>query len=95
MVKGTENELRGVIMGYRRGSNTQYTSEVLVYVPGVAGRREASRLIGRRAVYVDEKGNVYRGRVTRVHGNRGVLRASFTPNLPGQAIGREIKILGG
>ncbi len=87
-------EFRGVVLGYRRGSNTQYPSEVLVYVYGVSSRREASRLIGLKTLYVDEKGNTYKGRIIGVHGNRGTVRAVFKPNLPGQAIGREIRILG-
>jgi len=86
-------EFRGVVMGYRRGGNTQYPSEVLLYVHGVSSRREASRLVGLKVVYVDDKGNTYRGRIIGVHGGKGVLRASFKPHLPGQAIGREVRIL--
>ena len=86
-------ELRGVVLGYRRGSNTQYTGEMLLRVDGITSRGEASRLIGRRVIYVDAKGNTYRGKIIGVHGNRGTLRAVFKPNLPGQSIGSVVRIL--
>ncbi len=85
-------ELSGVILGYRRGSNTQYTSEVLALVRGVSGYKEACRLIGKKAVYVDEHGNTYHGKVVGVHGRKGVVRIVFKPNLPGQAIGKEFRL---
>ena len=76
----------GVILGYRRGSNEQYENQVRIKVFGINDRRLASRLIGWRVMYRDQYGNVYRGKVIGVLGNRGVVLARFKPNLPGQAI---------
>jgi len=85
--------MKAVIIGYRRGSNTQYPGQVLLKIEGVSGR-EAHRFISRRVVYRDAKGNVYRGRIIRKHGARNpVVIAVFEPNLPGQAIGGEAEIL--
>lgn len=85
--------LEGVVLGYRRGTNTQYPSEVLVKFYGVESRSDASRLIGRKVIYKDVYGNVFHGKVIGVHGRKGVVRAAFKPNLPGQAIGRGTVIL--
>lgn len=76
----------GVILGYRRGPNEQYENQVRVKVFGIGDRRLASRLIGWKAEYKDDKGNVYHGKVVGVLGNRGVVLVRFRPNLPGQAI---------
>ncbi len=86
-------ELSGLIIGYRRGTNTQYPSEVLAKIYGVEDKRQASRFIGWKAVYVDRYGNRYNGRVVGVHGRKGVVRIVFKPNLPGQAIGEEFRLI--
>ncbi len=82
----------GLIVGYRRGPNTQYERQVLIRVDGIASRGEASRLIGWRVLYCDTKGNKYRGKIIGVHGTRGIVIAVFKPNLPGQAIGANVYI---
>jgi len=86
-------EAKGLILGYRRGTNTQYPNEVLLKLYGVDDRGHASQFIGKKVVYVDEKGNTYRGKIIGVHGRKGVVRAVFNPNLPGQAIGKEVKVI--
>ena len=84
--------LTGLIVGYRRGTNTQYENQVLIRVDGVRSRDEASRLIGWKVLFRDSKGNVYRGKIVHVHGNGGVVVAVFKPNLPGQAIGGNVYV---
>jgi large subunit ribosomal protein L35Ae len=83
---------KGIIMGYRRGTNTQYTSQVLVKLL-IDDPRKAGLFLAGKAVYRDAKGNVYKGRVLRLHGRKnGVVVVRFTPNLPGQAIGGIVEI---
>jgi len=86
-------EYTGIILGYRRGSNTQYTEKVLVKIPGVESRSEASGFIGRKILCVDRHGNTYRGKIIGVHGNRGVLIAVFKPRIPGQLIGSSFYVI--
>jgi large subunit ribosomal protein L35Ae len=84
---------RAIIMGYRRGTNTQYTRQVILRVEG-APLKVARGLAGRRVVYRDRHGNVYRGRVLKPHGARNpLLLARFERPLPGQAIGGKAEIL--
>ncbi len=82
----------GLIIGYRRGSNTQYENQVLIRVDGVANSNQASRLIGWKVLYKDTRGNEYHGKIIDIHGNKGVVIARFNRNLPGQAIGKDIYI---
>ncbi len=77
----------GLIMGYRRGTNTQYENQVIIMVDDMGSRKEVSRLVGWRVLYRDKYGNTYRGKIVRVHGNKNTVIAVFKPNLPGQAIG--------
>jgi len=81
-----------VILGYRRGSNIQYPNQVLLKV---MSNVVLSGLIGKKVIYKDKYGNVYRGKILDVHGKgiNGVLIATFKPNLPGQAIGDLAKVL--
>lgn len=74
------------ILGYRQGLSRQVTSQVLFRVEG-ATKEELQRLLGRAVIYRDKFGNVYRGQILAKHGNGDVVRARFSPNLPGQALG--------
>lgn len=79
---------RGVIVNY----HIAYTKEVLVDVPGFKSKREAGKLIGRKAVWKDEKGAVYNGLVTGLHGRKGTLRIKFKSPLPAKALAKPINI---
>ncbi|HIQ11077.1 MAG TPA: 50S ribosomal protein L35ae [Pyrodictium sp.] len=82
----------GVIVGYRRGTNTQYEKQMLIRVDGISSRNEASKLIGWKVAYRSRKGRVFRGKIVRVHGDKGIVIAVFNPPLPGQAIGDNVYI---
>ncbi|HIP56741.1 MAG TPA: 50S ribosomal protein L35ae [Ignisphaera aggregans] len=84
--------IRGVIMGYRRGSNTQYNNQVLVKVfiePKLVGT-----LVGAKVIASDRYGNVYRGKIIRIHSfNKSIAVVVFKPNIPGQMIGQLVTII--
>ena len=96
---------RGVFLGYRRGISLQNTNQGLVRVEGVKTRQDAKWYLGKRVAYVYKakkasddkvKSTKYRsiqGKIIAVHGNNGVVRASFHHNLPGQAVGKLIRVL--
>ena len=80
----------GVVLGYRRGTNTQYTGQVLIKVIETFKKR-VDNLVGAKVLVKDKYGNEYHGRVIRPHarGKNNVVIAVFTRNLPGQTIGAE------
>lgn len=93
MSEPAETRMLGIVLGYRRGSNRQYVDQVSIKV--VAGSADVHSLVGRKVRVADSHGNVYLGRIVRVHGSgkNGVVIAVFNRNIPGQLIGSEVEIL--
>ena len=79
---------RGIIVNF----HIAYTKEVLVFVPEIKSKREARKLIGKKAVWTDEKGNKYTGFVSGLHGRQGTLKIKFKNPLPAKALAKPINI---
>jgi len=79
---------RGIIVNY----HIAYTKEVLVDVPSLKSKRESGKLIGKKAVWIDEKGNKYVGIVSGLHGRKGTLKVKFKAPLPAKALAKPIDI---
>lgn len=80
----------GIIVNF----HIAYTKEILVYVPGINSKRDASKLIGKQAIWIDEKGNKYIGIVSGLHGKSGTLKIKFKKPLPAKALAKPINIAG-
>ena len=67
-----------------------YLGKRVAYVYKGQKRRRCfkSRLVPSRRSNI----RVIWGRVTRPHGGAGAVRAKFSPNLPGQAIGKRVRV---
>ncbi|MCD6324391.1 MAG: 50S ribosomal protein L35ae [Desulfurococcales archaeon] len=83
----------GIVMGYRRGTNTQYTNQVLIKVLDTIVKR-VDNLVGAKVSVKDRHGNTYTGKVIKPHarGRNNVVIATFKRNLPGQTVGLEARI---
>ncbi|KAK9127268.1 hypothetical protein Syun_016065 [Stephania yunnanensis] len=104
MVKGSGERVRlyvrGTILGYKRSKSNQYPSTSLIQVEGVNTKEEVSWYAGKRMAYiykanVKKNGSHYRciwGKVTRPHGNSGVVRAKFKSNLPPKSMGDRVRV---
>ncbi|MGC8555400.1 MAG: 50S ribosomal protein L35ae [Conexivisphaera sp.] len=82
--------MRAVIVGYRRGPGKVYQGVSLVRVLDWDGSTD---LTGWSVRAEDPHGNAYEGRVVGRHGGNNVFRVRFTPNLPGQMIGRTAEVI--
>jgi large subunit ribosomal protein L35Ae len=82
------NDPLGVIVNY----HIAYTKEVLVDAPGLNSKREAGKLIGKKAVWKDQKGVIYNGVVSGFHGRKGTLRVKFKSPLPPVALAKTVNI---
>ncbi|EMS67750.1 hypothetical protein CFC21_003928 [Triticum aestivum] len=105
MVQGRQGQrvrlyVRGTILGYKRSKSNQYESTSLLQVEGVNTKEDVSYYAGKRIAYVykaktKSSGTAVRciwGKVTRPHGNSGVVRAQFRSNLPATSMGKKVRV---
>ncbi|EDW95770.1 60S ribosomal protein L35a [Drosophila yakuba] len=99
---------KAVFTGYKRGLRNQHENQAILKIEGARRKEHGSFYVGKRCVYVykaetkkcvpqhpERKTRVRAvwGKVTRIHGNTGAVRARFNRNLPGHAMGHRIRIM--
>jgi ribosomal protein L35AE/L33A len=84
-------EYKGIVMNYGVGAKMQYPHRMIIMVPG-ATPSEARGLVGSTVAWPYDEPKIF-GRITRFHGVRkGYLLATFRRGLPGDSIGKAVKI---
>lgn len=92
---------KGTILGYKRGRRNSYAHTTLIQLDGVSDKNDSDFYLGKRVAYiykakVQKSGSPYRvvwGKVTRKHGNGGVVRAKFTKNLSPTSFGSQVRVM--
>lgn len=86
--------MEGIIINYRRGKRTQKTNQAIIIVPSITDKKNAQELVGKSVKYICEGKNKkeLKGKISSAHGGKGALRVIFERGMPGQAIGKEVKI---
>lgn len=87
--------MKGKIVQFRRGRHRIHERHFLIEL-GLS-KKEALGFIGKEVVWKSSSGKIIRGKISNVHGNKGLVRAIFERGLPGQAVmnNDEVSILGG
>ena len=85
------NDGKGLILSYRKGEHTQYTSQCLMRVID-PGQSDANQMVGLRVGWPFDEPKIY-GKIIGIHGRKGVLKVKFKKGLPGQALGTHAKIV--
>ena len=86
--------MEGVISNYKQGRHTIHQKHCILVFPNIKTRKDANKLIGRTVVWVTPNGKELKGVISRAHGNNGAVRAHFKKaGVPGQALGKKIKII--
>jgi len=97
--------LNGVVLGYKRGRISQHPSRSLVKVEDVKSKVDAKYYLGHRVLYIYRAAKkidprtgkrelrVIAGKITRPHGNNGVVQVNFKPNLPARAFGKRCRVM--
>jgi len=88
----SKKETYAIVTNYRTGPRTQQNKELILLIPGVASRKDASKLIGKKVECRLSK-KVLSGKIIRTHGKTGKVLARFDAGPPAQILGSKIDIL--
>eukprot|EP01102_Stenamoeba_stenopodia_P019074 TRINITY_DN70_c0_g1_i1.p1 TRINITY_DN70_c0_g1~~TRINITY_DN70_c0_g1_i1.p1 ORF type:complete len:108 (-),score=15.58 TRINITY_DN70_c0_g1_i1:54-377(-) len=91
---------KGIILGYKRSMTTQHEHTSLIKIRGVNDRKETRFYLGKRVAFLyrglrarnGSKIRVVWGRITKAHGNSGVVKAKFAKNLPPKSMGASVRV---
>ncbi|KAJ3210547.1 60S ribosomal protein L35a-1 [Dinochytrium kinnereticum] len=92
---------KGRVLGFRRSKRNTKEHTSLLQIENVNTTEDSTFYHGKRVAYVyrakrEVNGSRVRciwGKVTRSHGNGGVVRAKFRSNLPPKAFGAGVRIM--
>lgn len=80
------------ILNYRGGKHTEYPNQYLLEITGIDSKEKAAPYLGKSVSWKTQSGKVITGKVSKLHGNKGVVLARFDKGLPGQALGTDVEI---
>ncbi|KAH9921700.1 60S ribosomal protein L33-A-like protein [Epithele typhae] len=92
---------KGRILGHKRSKRNSRPNTSLLQIEGVANKEDAQYYLGKRVAFVyraktevrGSKVRVIWGRVTRPHGNSGVVKGKFSSNLPPHSFGASVRVM--
>jgi len=93
--------VKGRHLSYQRGKRNTNPNTSLIQIEGVNNTEGANFYLGKRIAFVyraskEVRGTKIRviwGKITRPHGNSGVVRAQFRNNLPPKTFGASVRIM--
>ncbi|KAF2158109.1 ribosomal protein L35Ae [Myriangium duriaei CBS 260.36] len=93
--------VKGKHLSYQRGKRNSNPNTSLIKIEGVDDTNAAQFYLGKKVAFVyraskEVRGTKIRviwGKVTRPHGNSGVVRAQFRNNLPPRSFGATVRIM--
>ncbi|KAI9830767.1 MAG: 60S ribosomal protein L35B [Phylliscum demangeonii] len=99
--KGHRLYVRGRHLSYQRGKRNTNPGTSLIKLEGVDDSRAARFYLGKRVAFVHRgrkaihgsKIRIMWGKITRPHGNSGVVRAQFKHNLPPRSFGASVRVM--
>lgn len=84
--------MEGIIVNYRIGRHTQNTNQMIIKVNEINDKESAKKLIDKKVSWKTPSGKEMEGIIKNIHGNNGAVRAHFKIGLPGQSIGKKVRI---
>ncbi|KAF2095170.1 60S ribosomal protein L33-A [Rhizodiscina lignyota] len=93
--------VKGKHISYQRAKRNTNPGTSLIKIEGVDDTKAATFYLGKKVAYVyraqkEVRGSKIRviwGKVTRPHGNSGVVRAKFRRNLPAKSFGASVRVM--
>ncbi|GCB18080.1 60S ribosomal protein L33-B [Aspergillus awamori] len=98
---GKIGQVGGRHVSYQRSKRTVNPNTSLIKIDGVESTEAANFYLGKKVAFVyrakrEVRGSNIRviwGKVTRPHGNSGVVRAQFRHNLPPKTFGATVRVM--
>ena len=84
--------MKARIVQHRRGRYRTKPRHFLIEAEGITKKSEAEKLVGKEVVWKSPAEKAIKGKIAATHGNKGVVRAIFEKNLPGQAVATGVEI---
>lgn len=84
--------MKAMIVSFRRSRHRYKPRHFIVRLEGITEKERAKKWLGKSLEWKSPAGKTIRGRITALHGNKGLVRAIFEKGLPGQAINTEVQV---
>jgi ribosomal protein L35AE/L33A len=86
--------MKAKILSHRRGINLQHNTQYLIKIEDEKynTKKAAAEVIGKKVIYNTGKGKTISGKITKLHGNKGVVIVTFEKGLPGTAISETVEV---
>ena len=83
-----------VIDNFRGSRKRKKGNQMIVQVEDCDSREKAEKLVGKSVSWKTpgKKDNHIKGKVSSPHGNKGAVRVIFEKGMPGQSIGKDVKV---
>ena len=83
--------MKGKVVQFRRGRHRVHEKHYLIDV-SAKNKEDAGKFVGKEVEWKSPGGKIIKGKISGVHGNKGLVRAIFEKGLPGQSIGTKVEI---
>ncbi|MBW2965201.1 50S ribosomal protein L35ae [Candidatus Woesearchaeota archaeon] len=84
--------MEGTIAAYKGSNHVKSPNQMIIHVDGVDSKEKAQKLVGKKVMWSSSAGKELKGEVRAAHGNSGALRVLFETGMPGQSLGKKVKI---
>jgi large subunit ribosomal protein L35Ae len=87
--------MEGILVNFRLGKHTKSPNQMVLQIEGIDSKEKAAKLAGKEVAWKTpaEKANEIKGKISMPHGSKGAMRVIFERGMPGQAVGKKVKIL--
>ena len=65
---------------------------MIIEVEKIDNRENAEKFLDKEVVFKTATGKEIKGKVSKVHGNKGALLVNFEKGMPGQALNKEVEV---
>jgi len=85
--------MKGKIVQFRRARHHLNLRQFIIDV-SAKDKEEAGKFLGKEVAWISPGKNkkVIKGKISGIHGNKGLVRAVFEKGLPGQAVNDDVEI---